>query len=85
MIKILNQFVCKEGILRNIEYISKPFETETPDTIWQWMPYGYNNIKLTYENSVDNTVKFIEGVLEYDTIGCKFTYFGKEFEMKRTK
>lgn len=80
MFKILYQFICEEGILRNILF----FENKD-ENIWQWIPFGFDNIDLHYNSGNGNTIKFDEGSLTFDHLGAIFKYYGKLYNLKRIK
>jgi len=79
MFKILHQFINEDGILRNIVIL------ESKEEIWQWNIFGSNYIKLNFISRNGNILKFDEGNLIISHFGATFTYYGKTYNLNRTK
>jgi len=84
--KILYHFIGDEGILREILWLNKGKDvTKEKLYEWQWSPFGYEPIKLTFKSMSGSTRRFEEGTLTFDHIGGVFTYYGQTFRLKRSK
>lgn len=77
--KILHHFIGDDGVLRNI------FFFESKEEQWQWIPFGYEPINLTFKSASGNTRTFEEGRVNFDHMGCTFHYFQKPFRLNRSK
>ena len=50
MFKMLHHFIGDDGILREIKWLNKDKGTPKEELFeWQWIPFGYEPIKLTYK------------------------------------
>lgn len=84
--KIIHHFIGEEGVLREIKWLNKDKDTPKEQLYeWQWAPFGYDLIKLTFKSMPPTTRKFEEGSVTFDHISCNFRYYNNTFKMKRTK
>jgi hypothetical protein len=81
MFKILHHFACDYGILREIKLLNE----ESNNTLWQWMPFGYDIIELNPKFSSGNMKRFDSGNLIFDSKNATFTYENTTFNLKRLK
>jgi len=86
MFKILHHFVCDDGILREIKWLNKEKDAPPEELYeWQWIPFGYDPIKLHFKLASGSVRKFEEGSLNFDHMSATFTYYNKSFRLNRSK
>lgn len=83
--KFVHHFIGEDGILREIKWLDIPDDTTKEQYQWQWIPFGYEPIILTFKTSTGNTIMFEEGSVNFDLEGCTFHYLNKSFQLKRYK
>jgi hypothetical protein len=83
---LVHHFIGDEGILREVKWLNKPNDTPEKELYqWQWIPFGYDAINLTFKTSSNTGRVFEEGKISFDHLGCTFQYFQKSFRLNRLK
>jgi hypothetical protein len=83
---LLQHFIGNDGILREIKWLNKPKDTLEKDLYqWQWIPFGYDTINLTFKSSSNTSTEFEEGKINFDHLSCTFYYFQESFRLNRLK
>jgi hypothetical protein len=82
MFEILYHFISEDGILRYIKWLDKRSENLYE---WEWLPFGYNTVKMLVKSSGDSMIFFDQGSLKYDRTSGIFKYYDKTFDMFRSK
>lgn len=86
MFKILHHFIGDDGVLREIKWLDKEKDAPKEEVYeWQWSPFGYEYIKLTFKSMTSNCRCFNEGSLTFDHMSGLFTYRGETFRLNRSK
>lgn len=86
MFKIIHHFIGDEGILREIKWLNMD-EDATEDELleWQWVPFGFDPIKLTFKSAAGNTRRFEQGSLTFDHMSATLIYYDRTFSLNRSK
>jgi hypothetical protein len=80
MFKILMQFICDKGILRQIHPSGMEDQTE-----WQWIPYGRYTTVLAVREESKNKVIFTTSELTFDLSQGRLEFEGEVHDLKRIK